>query len=55
MMICSICGADLAAGRLHREWHEAQELQITLLQSIVDAQMKRILRLEGNPPPPEPT
>ena len=50
MMICSICGASLAAGRLHRGWHASQDLQIDLLRSIVEAQLKRIQKLE-NPPP----
>ena len=47
MISCHRCGADTSAPRAHNDWHDALELQITLLQSIVEAQMKRIQKLES--------
>jgi len=46
-MTCVICGARIDFEITHHEWHASQDLQIDLLRSIVDAQLKRIVALEG--------
>ena len=51
-LCCLVCGAEIGAHRKHMEWHSSLDLQTDLLRSIVEAQLKRIQKLEAVTPPP---